>query len=138
MAQKRKEVGAAPRAVTAERAARLFRLLQFLRRGQQSREALTRHLGRDDRSFYRDLELLRASGIDLPSSNGSYYLDEAGDAATARLPFPDPVLTLGEAQLLAKGRSPAARKLKKQIAHMVKAPTKRAAKNLARSRHKIA
>jgi predicted DNA-binding transcriptional regulator YafY len=126
MAQKRKEsVGAAPRAVTAERAARLFRLLQFLRRGPQTREALTRHLGRDVRSFYRDLELLRAGGIDLPLRNGSYYLDEAVDAATGRLPFPDPVLTLGEAQQLAKGRSPAARKLKKQIDRIVKAPAPR-------------
>jgi hypothetical protein len=32
------------------------------------------------------------------------------------LPFPDPHLTLGEAQQLAKGRSAAHGKLKKQIA----------------------
>jgi predicted DNA-binding transcriptional regulator YafY len=126
MAQKRKEsVSAAPRAVTAERAARLYRLLQFLRRGPQTREALTRHLGRDVRSFYRDLELLRAAGIDLPLRDGRYYLDESVDAAIARLPFPDPVLTLGEAQQLAKGRSPAAKKLKKQIDRIVKAPAPR-------------
>jgi hypothetical protein len=45
----------------------------------------------------------------------------------ARLPFPDPVLTLGEAQQLAKGRSPAARKLKQQIDRIVKAPRARTA-----------
>lgn len=120
MAQKRKESVAAPRAVTAERAARLYRLLQFIRRGPQTREALTRHLGRDVRSFYRDLELLRAGGIDLPLRDGRYYLDEAVDAAIARLPFPDPVLTLGEAQELAKGRSLAHKKLRGQIDQITK------------------
>ena len=125
MAQKRKESVGAARAVTAERAARLFRLLQFLRRGPQTREALTRHLGHDVRSFYRDLELLRARGIDLPFRDDRYHLDKSVDAAIAGMPFPDPALTLGEAQQLAKGRSPAARKLKKQIDRIVKAPTPR-------------
>jgi hypothetical protein len=126
MAKKRKEsVVAAPRAVTAERAARLYRLLQFLRRGSQTRQALTRHLGRDVRSFYRDLELLRAAGIDLPLRDSRYYLDQSVDAAIAQLPFPDPVLTLGEAQQLAKARNPAARKLKAQIDRIVKSPAPR-------------
>ena len=63
--------------------------------------------------------------IDLLHRDGRYYFDESVDTAIAGLPFPDPVLTLGEAQQLAKGRSPAARKLKKQIDRIVKAPTPR-------------
>jgi len=42
-------------------------------------------------------------------------------AAIARLPFPDPVLTLGEARELAKGRNLAQRKLKQQITWIIKA-----------------
>ena len=113
MAKKRSiPATAPPRAVTADRAARLCHLLRILARGPQTREALTRRLGRDVRSFYRDLELLRAADIDVPLQDGRYLLEENVEAAVARLPFPDPGLTLGEAQQLAKGRSPAHRKLK--------------------------
>jgi predicted DNA-binding transcriptional regulator YafY len=107
------------RAVTAERAARLYRLLQLLGAGPQTRAALTRQLRRDVRSFYRDLELLRAAGIDLPLRDRRYTLDEDVTAATARLPLPDPNLTLGEAVELSKGRSPAHCKLREQIALIV-------------------
>jgi len=117
MAKKRSSPATpAQRAVTAERAERLCRLLRLLARGPQTREVLTRRLGRDVRSFYRDLELLRAADINVPLRDGRYALDEDVADAVARLPFPDPGLTLGEAQQLAKGRTPAHRKLKKQIA----------------------
>lgn len=132
MAQKRKDSVDAPRAVTAERAARLYRLLQLLRKGPQTRELLTRRLGRDVRSFYRDLWLLRGAGIDLPLREGRYYLDEDVDAAIARLPFPDPVLTLGEAQQLAKGRGPAHRKLRAQLEQITAAPKPRGAASRGR------
>ncbi|MBY0525108.1 MAG: hypothetical protein K2R98_17010 [Gemmataceae bacterium] len=121
MARKRspKASPPAPRAVTAERAARLCQLLRLLGKGPQTRESLTRKLGKDVRSFYRDLELLRAAGIEVPLREGRYVLDENVDAAVAHLPFPDPVLTLGEAQQLAKGRSPTHKKLKAQIDQIV-------------------
>ena len=50
---------------------------------------------------------------------GRYRLDEAADRAIARLPFPDPHLSLGEAMQLAKGRTLSHRKLKGQIAAIV-------------------
>jgi predicted DNA-binding transcriptional regulator YafY len=106
-------------AVTPERAARLYRLLRILAAGPRKREALIRRLRLDVRGFYRDLELLRAAGIDVPLQDRRYSLEEDADAAVARLPFPDPHFTLGEMQLLAKGRSKAHRKLRDQIKQIV-------------------
>jgi hypothetical protein len=103
------------RAVTAERAARLYRLLRILASSSQSRESLKKRLHLDVRGFYRDLELLRSAGITVPMRNGRYALEEDVEEAIARLPFPDPRLTLGEAVQLARGRMPAHRKLKEQL-----------------------
>lgn len=120
MATKRsKPAKPAAKAVTAERAARLYRLLQLLAKGPQTREVLMRRLKLDMRGFYRDLELLRDNGIELPLHNRRYSLDEQLASAMDRLPFPDPHLTLGEALQLAKGRSAAHRKLKEQIARIM-------------------
>jgi len=119
MAKKRSSATSAQRAVTAERAERLYRLLRLLARGSQTRDALTRRLGLDVRSFYRDLELLRAADIPVPLRDGRYALDGDVEDALTHLPLPDPGLTLGEAQQLAKGRTPAHRKLKSQIAAIV-------------------
>src|SRR5262249_61621323 len=95
--------------ITPERFARLHRLVEFLRAGPRTRERLTRHLKLDVRGFYRDLELLPAAGIRGTLAEGEYALEgDAGDAV-ARLPFPDPHLTLGEARQLARGRSAAHR-----------------------------
>lgn len=103
------------KAVTAERAARLYRLLQILGAGPQTRAVLMRRLRLDMRGFYRDLELLRAAGIELALIDRRYVLTGPVKAAVALLPFPDPHLTLGEAEQLARGRSPAHRKLRGQI-----------------------
>ena len=105
--------------VSAERAERLYRLLQLLATGPQTRATLARRLRLDVRGFYRDLELLRAAGIVVPLRDHRYALQESVGAAIARLPFPDPCLTLGEAMQLAKGRTRAHRKLKAQIALIV-------------------
>jgi predicted DNA-binding transcriptional regulator YafY len=115
-------------AVTAERAARLYRLLQLLADGPQSRGMLARRLRLDVRGFYRDLELLRAAGINLPLVDGKYTLEEDVDRAVDRLPFPDPLLTLGEARALAKGRSRAHRKLRGQVDQIMGRTAKRRAK----------
>ena len=104
----------------AKRAARFFRLLALLGRKPQTRDALTRRLKISIRDFYRDLEDLRDVGVDVTLRYGAYTLGEDTGAAQARLPFPDPGLTLGEAQQLAKGRSTAHRKLKAQIAAITK------------------
>jgi hypothetical protein len=121
MAKKsRKPSASGSRAVTAERGVRLYRLLKFLGTGPKTRTALTRHLKLDVRGFYRDLEVLRKAGITVTLQKRRYTLEDDLDEALTRLPFPDPHLTLGEAQQLAKGRSAAHRKLKEQIAQLLK------------------
>ena len=105
--------------VTAERAARLYRLLKLLAGGPQTRGTLIRRLRLDIRGFYRDLVLLRDSGIDLTLANRRYGLAEDVGKAIARLPFPDPRLSLAEAVQLSRGRTQAHRKLKQQIAQII-------------------
>jgi predicted DNA-binding transcriptional regulator YafY len=120
MAKKGKKKSPLPtHAVSAERAERLYRLLQLLGTGPQSRASLIRRLRLDLRGFYRDLKLLRAAGIAVGLRNRRYTLEELVTAATSRLPFPDPHLSLGEATQLAKGRTAAHRKLKEQIAFII-------------------
>ncbi len=118
MARKKPAPDAA-RAVTAERAGRLHRLLSLFEAGPQTRSALTRRLKVDIRSFYRDLELLRTAGIELPLRDGRYVLEEEVKSALSRLPFPDPHLTLGEAQQLAKGRAQVHRKFRDMLGQIV-------------------
>jgi predicted DNA-binding transcriptional regulator YafY len=115
------------RAVTAERAARLYQLLHILAGAPQSRETLKKKLRLDVRGFYRDLELLRSAGITLPMQSGRYILEQNLDQAIALLPFPDPHLTLGEASELAKGRKAAHQKLKTQLTRITShVPARRA------------
>jgi predicted DNA-binding transcriptional regulator YafY len=120
MAKQGKKPPLPPHSVSAERAARLYRLLQLLGTGPQTRAMITRRLRLDVRGFYRDLELLRAAGIAVPLRNRRYTLEGSAANATNRLPFPDPRLTLGEATQLAKGRRMAHRKLKQQLALIVR------------------
>ena len=113
MAKKRSEPGHP--SVSAERAGRLFRMLTLLGVGPQSRTALTRRLRLGVRGFYRDLEVLRESGIEVTLANGKYALVDGAGPAIERLPFPDPGLTLGEARLLARGRSEGHKKIRQQL-----------------------
>jgi hypothetical protein len=126
MAKKRSSgVGAAARAVTAERAARLHQLLTLLAAGPRKRDSLRRQLGMDVRSFYRDLELLRQAGISVPLRKRGYTLDLDAETAYCLLPFPDPHLSLGDALQLAQGRTAAHRKLKDIIRQIIAAPKKK-------------
>jgi predicted DNA-binding transcriptional regulator YafY len=117
MAKKKREPPpkASATAITAERAARLYRLLALLGQKPQTRTALAARLKMGVRGFYRDLEVLRKVGIVVTLTKGKYVLDGTVAEAQGRLPFPDPGLTLGEALQLAKGRTAAHRKLKGQI-----------------------
>lgn len=110
---------AAPKAVTAERAARLHRLLRLLAVEPLTRETLMRRLRLDVRGFYRDLKFLRSFDIALPLRNRRYSLTEDVKKVVSRLPFPDPHLTLAEAVQLAQGKTQAHRKLKDLIARVV-------------------
>jgi predicted DNA-binding transcriptional regulator YafY len=124
------------RTVTAERAARLHRLLKMLAVQPQTRDVLRRQLRMDVRSFYRDLEVLRTCGIELPLRNRRYVLETDEKTALGRLPFPDPHFSLCEALQLAQGRTPAHRKLKALIELVVgkKEKTKKTKKKKPRAK----
>jgi biotin operon repressor len=116
MAKKRKpSPGMAATTITTARAARLYRLLALLGQRPQTRAVLTRRLKLGLRAFYRDLKALREVGIRVDLVEGRYVLEGSAAGAQACLLFPDPGLTLGEAQQLARGRTAAHRKLKGQI-----------------------
>jgi hypothetical protein len=120
MAKPRKStVATSQSSVSPERAVRLYRLVKLLASSPQGRETLKRRLHLDVRGFYRDLELVRDAGINIVFLNQRYRLEMSLAEALARLPFPDPLLTLGEVQQLAKGRTAVHRKLKKQIAQFL-------------------
>jgi hypothetical protein len=101
--------------LTPQRAARLFRLLSLLGNGSQTRISLLKRLKLDLRGFYRDLKFLRSLGVEYSSRNHRYALASDLDTALARLPFPDPGLSLKDALQLSKGSSEAHRKLKRRI-----------------------
>lgn len=107
----RKKNGTAGK-VTADRVHRLFRLLTLLGRGPQLRSSLTRQLRLGVRGFYRDLEALRHLGIEVELNRGRYRLGPTLSQAIDGLPFPDPGLTLGEARILARGRSPGHKRIR--------------------------
>jgi hypothetical protein len=109
-----------PKSITPERATRLYRLVQLVASRPCTRDTLTRRLGLDVRAFYRDLDLLRGHGIALLLHNGRYALEGQLNKAVARLPFPDPCLTLGEIVQLAKGRTAAHRKLRARVDQFLK------------------
>ncbi len=101
--------------VTPERFVRLYRMVRLLAGAPQTRETIARRLRLDVRGFYRDLDLLRSSGVAVTLEAGRYTLTQGIEDALAHLPFPDPHLTLGEARILAKGKSSAHRALAKSI-----------------------
>ncbi len=115
MARKKTSTPIEVSTVTAERAARLYRLVRFLGAAPQTRAMLLRRLSLNIRGFYRDLEVLRSAGITITLENGRYALSDKPAEAIERLPFPDPGLTLGEARQLARGRGAAHRKILQQL-----------------------
>ena len=102
-------------AVTSDRAERLYRLLLLFGEGAQTRAKILRHLGLNIRGFYRDLEALRAVGVEVEQVNGHYVLNDPLPDAVERLPFPDPCLTVGDARRLARGSSRAHQKIKERL-----------------------
>lgn len=115
MGKKRVSPSASNKAVSLERAARLYRMLQFLGTGSKTRAAILQRLRIDIRTFYRDLELLRECEIAIDLQRRKYSLEAKLADVLERLPLPDPGLTLGEARILAKGRTPVHTKLKKLL-----------------------
>lgn len=107
--------GAADPKISPRRAARLYRLLTTLAEAPRSRPLLIR-LGRAGmRTFYRDLNFLEASGIEVRTSKGRYELVPPLEQALGRLPFPQPELSFGDVFVLAKGKGPVPAKLRAQL-----------------------
>ncbi|MCS6976496.1 MAG: hypothetical protein NZM31_05730 [Gemmatales bacterium] len=115
MSRKRSTSPAGSKAVTVERAARLYRLLHLLGAEPRSRAVILQRLRVDIRTFYRDLELLRDYGIDVRLTGRKYVLHGKVSQLLDALPLPDPGLTLGEAKQLSKGRTAAHAKLRKLV-----------------------
>jgi predicted DNA-binding transcriptional regulator YafY len=101
--------------VTAARVARLYRFIRLLAKGPMLRTVLLRRLGLNQRGFYRDIELLRAVGIRVEPDEGRYSVRPSFEAAVNLLPFPDPQLSLGEAQRLARGNTSAHKTLRRKV-----------------------
>jgi predicted DNA-binding transcriptional regulator YafY len=119
MERKAKADPAASPAVSLDRARRLIRLVQMLGAGSQGRAKLMRPLRLDVRGFYRDLQCLRAAGIEVTLQEGKYALEGNESDALSRVPFPDPGFSLGEAVALSKGRTGPHLKLKHLIASLM-------------------
>ena len=101
--------------VTRDRAARLAKFLKLLAGTPKTRDALMAKLKTDQRAFYRDLRFLRSLGIEVTAAGDKYILDGSLEAARARLPCPDPCLTMAEAAQLSRGNSEGHRKLKRMV-----------------------
>jgi predicted DNA-binding transcriptional regulator YafY len=99
--------------VTLERASRLSKLLKLIAKTPRTREVLLGRLHLDVRGFYRDLKLLRDRGVLLSVDRDSYRLLEPLDDARAKLPSPDPLLSVADLRVLGKGTSDAHKKLRK-------------------------
>ncbi len=101
--------------VTRDRAARLAKFLKLLASTAKTRSVLMTRLKTDQRAFYRDLRFLRSLGIEVTAVGDKYLLGGPLDAARARLPCPDPGLTMAEAAQLCRGTTEGHRKLKRMV-----------------------
>lgn len=120
MSSTRKTSSTTQASVSLERAARLYRLVELLGDGPRTRTQILNKLKIDIRTFYRDLELLRECRVEVELSSRKYALVPTVKEALLVLPFPDPCLTLGDAQQLAKGRSKIHQKLREVLKQIVK------------------
>jgi hypothetical protein len=102
--------------LTPQRAGRLYKLLTLLDAAPQTRRQLLIRLKLDVRGFYRDLEVLRALGIEVTTGPETRYaLSGELDEALEKFPFPDPGLNVREALTLCGGSTPAHRKLRQRV-----------------------
>ena len=112
---KKKKSGETLVPITPSRAVRLLQFVTLLGQSPQSRDQLTKQLKLGLRDFYRDMELLRKVGIAITHESGQYKLSMSQENALSQLPFPDPFLTMGDAEKLAKGKTAAHTRLKEKL-----------------------
>ncbi len=104
------------------RAARLHRLVVLLATAPRTRDRLLADLAIGLRTFYRELERLRRSGIRVQHAKKAYALKSSRDEAEGLLPFPDPKLSFAEMAELARCPGPAGIRLAALLATVVAAP----------------
>ncbi|MBY0587561.1 hypothetical protein K2X85_10310 [bacterium] len=92
--------------ISIDRAGRLYRLLKHVSGATVDRATLLKKLNVGMRTFYRDVDLLRACGIVVNVADDGYVLEGTLKDALHQLPFPDPELTFGEIDAVMKGKSP--------------------------------
>ena len=102
--------------ITLARAKRLYRLVLVLTEEGPSRDQVLHRLDLGLRTFYRELELLKKSGINVVVEAKAYRLKTPRDEAKALLPFPNPGLSFAEVTELAQGQGPAAQRLAELLA----------------------
>lgn len=105
--------------VTPERATRFARLIKLISKTSRERDALLDKLDVDLRGFYRDVRTLRGLSIDIKNRGSVYFLGEDADDARAKLPCPDPQLTVAELRMLTRGTTDAHRKMKRLLESIV-------------------
>jgi hypothetical protein len=105
--------------ITADRFARLYRLVQLIGAAPQTRSILLRRLRTDVRGFYRDLGLLREAGIEVTMEGHRYQLTGALDVSLALLPFPDPHLVYSDVLRLIEGNPRARKKLRERVEELI-------------------
>ncbi len=101
------------RSLTLARSARLHRLVTLLTQAYHPRAELLATLGLGPRTLYREIAWLRRAGVAVrfDSDQRAYRINKPLDQIERTLRFPDPQLTFAEAAELARGGSPAARRL---------------------------
>lgn len=106
--------------ISFERAGRLYKLLALIGDGPVGRPQILRALKVGMRTFYRDVDLLRETGVHINTSSSAYVLGDTLSDALDLVPFPDPELTFGDVLLLMKGRSKSHQKLKRLFAQITR------------------
>jgi predicted DNA-binding transcriptional regulator YafY len=91
--------------VTQERVRRLAKLIKLMGKTLKPRLLLLEKLGVDQRSFFRDIKLLRDRGIAITMSGDKYKLDITPEAAFDLLPAPQLELSMADLKHLAKGNA---------------------------------
>jgi hypothetical protein len=105
--------------ITLGRAARLHHLVMFLAAAARSRESVLAELRIGLRTFYRELELLKRSGVKVQQKEKAYRLLSTAEQAEGRLPFPDPQLSFAEMAELARCPGEAGRRLSEMLASVI-------------------
>jgi predicted DNA-binding transcriptional regulator YafY len=108
--------------ITLGRAARLHHLVMLLAQAPRTRDEVLVALRIGLRTFYRELDLLKRSGVKIQQKNKAYALLTTAEQAEGRLPFPDPQLSFAEMAELARGPGEAAKRLAEILASVVEHP----------------